>query len=156
MNRIVSSGISALVLAGFAAIASAQNPDAPGQRRRPQPGVQGAPPTPTPIVAATPTPIVSPTVTATPIVSATVTATPIVSATVTPTPGVSSTPTPIVGESPTSFDQCKDDGWRRFTNPRFKNQGDCVSYVASEGRARGNPKGTPTAVPTRTPTPLPL
>ena len=146
MNRIVSRGIGVLMLAGFAAVASAQNPDAPGQRRRPQPGVQGATPTPTPLVSATPTPLVT----------ATVTPTPLVSATVTPTPIGSFTPTPVVGEAPTSFDQCKNDGWRRFTNPRFKNQGDCVSFVASEGRARGNPKGTPTAAPTLTPTPPPI
>ena len=146
MNRIVSRGIGVLVLAGFAAAVSAQNPDAPGQRRRPQPGVQGATPTPTPLVSATPTPLVT----------ATVTPTPLVSATVTPTPIGSFTPTPVVGEAPTSFDQCKNDGWRRFTNPRFKNQGDCVSFVASEGRARGNPKGTPTAAPTLTPTPPPI
>jgi hypothetical protein len=31
--------------------------------------------------------------------------------------------------SPTTKDQCKDDGWRDFTNPTFKNQGQCVSYV---------------------------
>ena len=146
MNRIVSRGICVLVLAGFAAVVSAQNPDAPGQRRRPQPGVQGATATPTPLVSATPTPLVT----------ATVTPTPLVSATVTPTPIGSFTPTPVVGEAPTSFDQCKNDGWRRFTNPRFKNQGDCVSFVASEGRARGNPKGTPTAAPTLTPTPPPI
>lgn len=146
MNRILSRGIGVLVLAGFAAVASAQNPDAPGQRRRPQPGVQGATPTPTPIVSATPTPLVT----------ATVTPTALVTATVTPTPSVSFTPTPVVSEAPTSIEQCKNDGWRRFTNPRFKNQGDCVSFVASEGRARGNPKGTPTAVPTQTPTPPPI
>jgi hypothetical protein len=28
---------------------------------------------------------------------------------------------------PTSKDQCKDGGWRNY--PRFKNQGDCVSFV---------------------------
>lgn len=32
---------------------------------------------------------------------------------------------------PTSKDQCKDDGWKTFNNPTFKNQGDCVSYVAT-------------------------
>ncbi|HVE66260.1 MAG TPA: hypothetical protein VNC59_06735 [Thermoanaerobaculia bacterium] len=71
----------------------------------------------------------------------------------TPTAGSSVTPTvtAVVGAAPTSVDECKNDGWRRFTSPRFKNQGDCVSYVASKGRARGNPKGTPTAVPTVTP-----
>lgn len=31
---------------------------------------------------------------------------------------------------PTSVEQCKNDGWKRFDTPRtFKNQGDCVSYV---------------------------
>lgn len=31
--------------------------------------------------------------------------------------------------SPTSVEQCKDDGWKDFTNPPFKNQGDCIQYV---------------------------
>jgi hypothetical protein len=39
---------------------------------------------------------------------------------------------------PTSTDQCKDGGWMTFTNPSFKNQGDCVSYVATNGRNPGN------------------
>ena len=26
-------------------------------------------------------------------------------------------------------DDCKKEGWRKFTNPTFKNQGECVSYV---------------------------
>jgi|GEM_PF-3556526 hypothetical protein len=61
---------------------------------------------------------------------------------------VTATPvgTPTAGGTPTSVDQCRNDGWRNFTNPRFKNQGDCVSYVASQGRAGGNPR-TPTPVP---------
>lgn len=33
---------------------------------------------------------------------------------------------------PTSTDQCKDGGWQTFGV--FKNQGDCVSYVATDGR----------------------
>jgi hypothetical protein len=33
---------------------------------------------------------------------------------------------------PTSKDQCKNGGWRNF--PGFKNQGDCVSFVATGGR----------------------
>jgi hypothetical protein len=33
---------------------------------------------------------------------------------------------------PTSKDQCKNGGWRNF--PGFKNQGHCVSYVATEGK----------------------
>jgi hypothetical protein len=35
---------------------------------------------------------------------------------------------------PTSKDQCKIGGWQSFDNPPFKNQGDCVSYVATGGR----------------------
>ena len=30
---------------------------------------------------------------------------------------------------PTSKDQCKNDGWKTFNNPTFKNQGDCGSYT---------------------------
>jgi hypothetical protein len=33
---------------------------------------------------------------------------------------------------PTSKDECKNGGWRNF--PGFKNQGDCVSFVATGGR----------------------
>ena len=33
--------------------------------------------------------------------------------------------------SPTTKDQCKDGGWQRFTNPTFRNQGDCVSFVTT-------------------------
>jgi hypothetical protein len=33
---------------------------------------------------------------------------------------------------PTSKEQCKNGGWRNF--PGFKNQGDCVSFVASGGK----------------------
>lgn len=41
---------------------------------------------------------------------------------------------------PTTKDQCKKNGWMTFNNPTFKNQGDCVSYVATGGRnsASGN------------------
>jgi YVTN family beta-propeller protein len=31
--------------------------------------------------------------------------------------------------TPTDKDQCKNGGWQSFTNPTFKNQGDCVSFV---------------------------
>lgn len=34
---------------------------------------------------------------------------------------------------PTSQDQCKDDNWKVFGSS-FKNQGDCVSYVATKGK----------------------
>jgi len=33
--------------------------------------------------------------------------------------------------APTSKDECKKGGWMNFNNPSFKNQGDCVSFVAS-------------------------
>jgi hypothetical protein len=26
-------------------------------------------------------------------------------------------------------DQCKNNGWQTFTNPTFKNQGDCIQFV---------------------------
>jgi hypothetical protein len=32
---------------------------------------------------------------------------------------------------PTSADQCKNDGYKKFNNPSFKNQGQCVSYVST-------------------------
>ena len=35
-------------------------------------------------------------------------------------------------------DQCKDGGWQNFTNPSFKNQGDCVSYFTTGGSNPGN------------------
>lgn len=40
--------------------------------------------------------------------------------------------------APTTKDQCKNDGWKKFNSPSFKNQGDCVSYVQSNFRAIGN------------------
>ncbi len=39
---------------------------------------------------------------------------------------------------PTDMNQCKKGGWKTFNNPVFRNQGDCVSYVQSNGRAVGN------------------
>jgi hypothetical protein len=35
---------------------------------------------------------------------------------------------------PASKDQCKKGGWQNFPGQNFKNQGDCVSYVATGGR----------------------
>jgi hypothetical protein len=34
-----------------------------------------------------------------------------------------------IGSSPASKDQCKHGGWKSFTSPSFKNQGQCVSWV---------------------------
>ncbi|HSE56935.1 MAG TPA: hypothetical protein VLB02_02525 [Candidatus Paceibacterota bacterium] len=39
------------------------------------------------------------------------------------------TPPPVV--TPTTKEQCKNGGWKTFTSPSFKNQGQCVSSVAS-------------------------
>jgi len=38
---------------------------------------------------------------------------------------------------PTSTSQCKKGGWQQYNSPSFKNQGDCVSYVATGGRNPG-------------------
>lgn len=44
---------------------------------------------------------------------------------------------------PMTKDQCKNGGWMTFTNPTFKNQGQCVSYVVSHrgGNGGGNSGG---------------
>ncbi len=36
---------------------------------------------------------------------------------------------------PTDMNECKNGGWMTFTNPSFKNQGQCVSYVQSNDHA---------------------
>jgi len=36
---------------------------------------------------------------------------------------------PAVASGPTSKDACKNGGWKTFSNPSFKNQGQCVSYA---------------------------
>jgi hypothetical protein len=33
-----------------------------------------------------------------------------------------------------SMDLCKNGGWKTFSNPSFKNQGDCVSFFATGGK----------------------
>ena len=38
----------------------------------------------------------------------------------------------VTPAAPTTRDQCKQDGWRSYGG--FKNQGDCVSYVATKGK----------------------
>lgn len=38
---------------------------------------------------------------------------------------------------PTDTDQCKNGGWQTFTDPSFRNQGECVSFVASGGKSGG-------------------
>lgn len=38
-------------------------------------------------------------------------------------------PEVVTPTTPTTKDQCKKNGWKTFTNPSFKNQGQCVSYT---------------------------
>lgn len=48
---------------------------------------------------------------------------------------------PGQGNQPTNGytkDQCKNGGWNNFSSPKFKNQGDCVSYFATGGKNPGN------------------
>jgi choice-of-anchor C domain-containing protein len=96
-------------------------------------------PTPTPTVAPTPTPTVAPTPTPT------VAPTPTPTVAPTPTPTVAPTPTPTVAPTPNptiaaTRGDCKNGGWREMVDAdgnRFKNQGDCVSYLATDGRNPG-------------------
>lgn len=48
-------------------------------------------------------------------------------------PGATITPPP----PPSSKDQCKKGGWQTFCNPKFKNQGDCVSYIEHQEHDHG-------------------
>ena len=41
---------------------------------------------------------------------------------------------------PASADACKKGGWESFNNPTFRNQGDCVSFVATAGSNGPDPK----------------
>lgn len=45
---------------------------------------------------------------------------------------------PPVVTAPTTKMQCKENGWKTFTNPTFKNQGQCVSHVVH--LTKGNSK----------------
>lgn len=40
--------------------------------------------------------------------------------------------------APASAADCRGDGWTRFAAPPFKNQGDCVSFVATKGKNSPN------------------
>ncbi len=39
---------------------------------------------------------------------------------------------------PTDKDQCKNDGWKNFTDPSFKNQGQCIAFVAHLSHGQGD------------------
>ena len=43
-------------------------------------------------------------------------------------------PAPVV-TVPTNMNQCKNNGWKTFTDPTYKNQGQCVSFVESKGQS---------------------
>jgi hypothetical protein len=40
-----------------------------------------------------------------------------------------------VNNTPDNKNECKKGGWQNFTNPTFKNQGQCVSYIQANGHA---------------------
>jgi hypothetical protein len=52
--------------------------------------------------------------------------------------GVTQVPAVATVGPPTSKNACRHGGWKTFTNPTFKNQGRCVSYVASHGHKQHN------------------
>jgi hypothetical protein len=52
--------------------------------------------------------------------------------TTTPRPRSTTTTTTLPGGGPRTADDCKKDGWRRYGI--FRNQGDCVSWVATHGK----------------------
>src|SRR5207244_319499 len=88
-----------------------------------------------------PTPTATATATATPPATATTTPTPppppTPTGTRTFTPTATRTPTPTATAFPVSADQCRNGGWQLFGY--FRNQGDCVSFVATG--ARNGPAG---------------
>jgi hypothetical protein len=94
--------------------------------------------TASPTQSATPTPSTTPTAVARDTPTSSPTATTTSSATATTRPSSTPTVTPTATPSrPLTKDDCKDGGWQRYSSPRFKNQGDCVSYVATGGRNPG-------------------
>jgi len=71
----------------------------------------------------------TPTATATATATVTATATATVAPTETPVP--TATPVSTPGAGPQTKDDCKKGGWQTFSNPSFRNQGQCVSSVVS-------------------------
>lgn len=54
--------------------------------------------------------------------------------------GVAQVPAPAA--SPTKKSDCKKGGWKSFTDPKFRNQGQCVSWVNHHnGHGKGKPAG---------------
>jgi hypothetical protein len=52
--------------------------------------------------------------------------------------GVVQIPAPTSQGGPGAKSACMKGGWKTFTNPTFKNQGQCVSYIASHGKKQHN------------------
>jgi hypothetical protein len=52
--------------------------------------------------------------------------------------GVTQVPAVTQVGPPTTKNMCMHGGWKTFNHPTFKNQGQCVSYVASHGRKQHN------------------
>jgi hypothetical protein len=50
-------------------------------------------------------------------------------------------PQSLIAGGPTSKAQCKHGGWKSFTNPSFKNQGQCVSWFEHHVQHHGKGKG---------------
>jgi hypothetical protein len=50
--------------------------------------------------------------------------------------GVTEVPVPTTTGGPTTKNQCKHGGWKTFTSPSFKNQGQCVSFVEHQLHAK--------------------
>ena len=65
--------------------------------------------------------------------------------------GVTQVPAPTTGGAPTAKADCKKGGWKSFTTPAFKNQGQCVAYVNHHsGHGKGKDGGTTTTTTTTT------
>lgn len=47
---------------------------------------------------------------------------------------------PATTTAPTTKAQCKNGGWKTFTNPSFKNQGQCVRFVKKLGQTDDKPR----------------
>lgn len=93
-------------------------------------------PIPSPSQEASPSASISPTIEPTPTATASAEPSQTPHATQTPeqTASPSAAPTDTSEEEnvPITKDECKKGGWQAFTNPSFKNQGQCVSFVASK------------------------
>jgi hypothetical protein len=65
--------------------------------------------------------------------------------------GIAQVPAVVTGGTPTTKASCKHGGWKTFTNPKFKNQGQCVAYVnhsSSHGKSGDAKKKSSTNVAT--------